>query len=120
MALLDVAGILDEFNLGPLTVKRPAAPTQNEFGGWDPGVESEIVVDPIYSHTASGEDLELLPEGDTKRETRRYGARVPLLSGDRIVDVDGTFRVLNTENLSRQGGVYLVLAQREDDEEAGS
>lgn len=116
----NVAGLVQSFNVGPLTLTRRTSPTQNEFGGYDDVTPSSVTLDPVAIHPVTGRDLDQVPEAHRNRETIRVYTTVRLYVGDGGQAADTvsyrgrTWRVVNTEDNELQGGVYLSLAVLED------
>lgn len=115
--LPNVAGLVDNFNVGPLTVHRPGLPTETEFGDFLPAVDATVQLNPVAVHTLSGRDLEQLPEADRNTETIQLYTRVRLFVADGgaiadVVEYQGrSFRVTQVQDNDPQGGVYIALAQ---------
>lgn len=112
---LPVADLVDEFNVGPLTLNRPAASTKDAFGTWQDGAETPIVIDPVAVHTVTGRDLEQLAEADRQRETVQVYARVELKNRDRIVYQGRSFRLTQAQDYQKQGAVWIALGQLVED-----
>lgn len=121
MSPLEVAGLVDEFDLGPITLYRANDPTQNAFGGFDDPAYTTSQLSPVAAHTATGKELERVPEADRHREViqvytqeRLYVAdagRVP----DRLLYRSRLYRVASVEDYEAQGGVYIVTAVLEEE-----
>jgi hypothetical protein len=113
-------GLIAQMSIGPLTVLRATAPTQNERGGFDPGDIEDGELNPVAVHTVSGRELEQVPEADRHRETIRVYTVERLhvtddgQSSDRIVYDGRLYRVTASENYGPQGDVYMALAVLDD------
>lgn len=117
---LDVAAVLDEFNVGPLQVTRRSAPTGNEYGEATPASPVTVTLDPVAVYTATGRELLQVPEGDRHRETIAVhcAERLYVADGGQAADVIAyngrSFRVVRVSDYELQGGVFLALAVLED------
>ncbi len=117
---MDLTAIISANNDGPLTVYRTAAPTQNEFGGFDAATPSEVTLDPVTVHALNGEDLEQLPEADRTSETIQIYAAQELYvaaeghTADRVLYAGRTYRIIHLEPC-RHGGVWIAYAALEED-----
>lgn len=125
MLPLDVAAMLEEFNVGPLTVERRAAPIGNDFGGFDAQEPPALVViDPIAAHTvARGRDVVQESEADRNTEETRFYAGQRLYAGDGgfardVVLYRGRrWRITSVEDNELQGEVYIANAALEEVQE---
>lgn len=118
---LEVATLVDEFNVGPLVLQRAPKPAKNARGAYDDPIYVPQLLDPVALHTATGKDLEQVPEADRHRETLQLYTRERLYVGDdgthavdRIEWRSRTYRVIKVEDYEVQGGLYRVMAQLED------
>ncbi len=132
MTVMDpVSSLVDDFDpgIGPLTVERRVAPTQNEFGGWDASPAITFQLSPVAAHNVSGRDLDQVPEADRNSEIvqfyardgsfpagidvgfrvsdQGYGADVVLYEGRR-------YRIVTVRNFSPQGRVWCAMGALED------
>lgn len=120
MLPIDVAPLIDEFNVGPLTVERRAAPVANATGGYDAQAPSLVVFDPIAAHTVDGRDVMQGPEADRNAETTRFYARARLYAADDgfardVVLYRGRrWRITKVEDNDLQGAVYMADAVLEE------
>lgn len=120
---LPVAELIDDCNVGPLTVERRAAPTQNEFGAYEPSAVTLITVDPVAAHNLTGRDLLQLPEADRNREVTEFYTKVRLFVADdgQAADVvqynNRRWRVIKVLDYEQQGAVYMswgILVDKQD------
>lgn len=111
---LDVAALVNEFNVGPLSLFRPGAATLNDFGETAEAAETEIPLDPVCAHTLSGRDLEQLPEADRQRESVQFYARVELRNRDRIEYRGRSYRLTQAQDYQLQGACWIALGTLED------
>lgn len=125
MALMDpVASLVDEFNLGPLTVERQGAKVQNATFGFDEGPVATFSIDPVAYHNVTGRDLEQVPEADRNSEVVQFYARDsswPIVQtpgfrvsdgGDQpdVITVETRkYRVVTVRNFSTQGRVWCAF-----------
>lgn len=126
---LDVGNVVDEFNVGPLTIERRSDPIQNAFGGFDAGPPIVFEIEPVAAHVASGRDLDQVPEADRNSEIVQFYARdisfpAGVDVGFRVAD-DGfapdvvlyqgrRYRFTTSQDYSRNGAVWCGLATLED------
>lgn len=120
MLPLDVASLVDDFNVGPLEVERRNPPTQNEFGGYDAATASVVTLDPVAAHNTTGRDLDQVPEADRNSEVVQFYTRERLFvaDGGRAADVvlyrDRKFRIIRVRDFEVQGGVYCAFGALQD------
>jgi len=118
--LLSVASIIDEFNVGPLTLTRRGPPTRNSYGEYVPAAGVNIVVNPIAVHNLSGKDRSMLPEAIRDNETIEGYTKIQVYSGNDgkasdVLAYDGRNWVcVLTMDYERQGGVFISYWQLED------
>lgn len=121
MIPLPVATLVNEFNVGPLTVLRASSPTINAYGEAVAATPVEMTVDPIAVYTPSGRELESVPEADRHRETVAIATRVALRTAgdgrvpDRLLYRGRSWRVSNVQDYELQGEVWLSMAVLEDE-----
>lgn len=115
MPLLNaVAGLVDNFNVGPLAVNRPGLPSQNVRGGFTPAASSSFQLDPVAAVQASGRSLLSSPEADRNEGQIEFYAKVRihvadgLQVADRITYESRVYRITKVENYRQQGGVYCA------------
>jgi hypothetical protein len=117
---LSIPPLIESFNVGPLTVHRPAPPVQNDWGGYDEGVDVLVTVDPVSVHTLRGRDLWQVPEADRNREiivlytTARLYVADDGNVADRVDYQGHTYRVITVEDYDSNGGCYTARAALED------
>ncbi len=117
---LPVADLIDEFNVGPLTVERRSTPTQNQFGGREPVAAEVVALDPVAAHNLTGRDLDQVPEADRNSEVVQFYSQVRLrvADGGRVADVveyqSRRFRIVRVRDFDPQGGVFCAFGALED------
>ena len=118
---LPVASLIDEFNVGPLTVERRSTPTQNVFGGQTPAVSEQVILDVVAAHNVTGRDLDQVPEADRNSEVVQFYTKVRLhvADGGRVADVitdyqSRRFRIIKLRDFDPQGGVFCAFGALED------
>lgn len=118
----EVASVIADLNMGPLTLERRAPPTKNEHGGFDPSPVQNIVLDPVSWHTVKldGRDLVQVPEADRNTELRQFYTVVETHVADEnfiadiIVEGGRRYRVEKIHDYAVQGGVFITEARLED------
>ena len=120
MSLIDVAGLVDEFNLGPLTITRRGIPTRDTYGEMVPAASAAVVLNPVMVHNSSGKDRQMLPEAIRDVEGIEVYTKVQVFSGNDgqapdVLTYDGrTWVCSTTMDYDRQGGVFISLWTLED------
>jgi len=121
MPLLEVASLVDDFNIGPITAQRRTAPTQNSYGVFVPAAPVNVILNPCVIHEASGRVLNQLPEADRNTQTIEVytrGQRLYVADDNRPPDVvlyqGRSYRVSVVDDYLLAGGVYFALAVLED------
>ena len=121
MLPLDVAPVIQEFNVGPLTVERRVSPTQNAYGGYDTGPAVDVVFDPIAVHPSLGRTLlQSAPADRTPGQQEFYALQRFFTADDGQVPDVITFRGRRyrctgaIHDYEEQGGVYIAFGQLED------
>ena len=119
MPLLDMASLISDCNVGPLTITRRGVPTRNAYGEYVEAAAAPVILTKVAVHTASSRTRENLPEAIRNRETIEVYTTQRLYVGD-----DGTKDVLAyqgrnyvvsfTDDYNSNGGVYISLAVLED------
>jgi len=118
--LSSVASLIDNFNVGPLTVNRPGLPTQNARGAYETAAPATFDINPIAAVQASGRSLLGAPEADRNDATVEFYARVRLhvadglQVADRIAYESRSYRITTVENYRQQGGVYCAVGTLEE------
>lgn len=117
MALLDVASLIDEFNVGPIPCIRKGAPALNAYGEFVPAAASTIQLNPCAVHTATGTTLLQLAEADRNTETIEVytkGQRLYAADDSQAADIvqyqGKKYKVSVTNDYEQNGGVYFALA----------
>ena len=118
---LDVDDIIDEFDVGPLTVERRGTSIQNQFGGYDVSTPPEqIVLSPVAAHNLTGTDLDQVPEADRNSEIVQFYTKVRLFvaDGGHVADVveylSERYRIVKVQNFDPQGKVFISFGALED------
>lgn len=122
---LEVAQVIDEFNVGPLNLTRRAAPTADALGEATPASPSTVVLDPVAIWPAQARELLQVPEADRHREVIGWATRQRVrVAGDGFAsDVIAhapptgtarTYRVTSVNDLELQGEVFMGTAVLED------
>jgi hypothetical protein len=122
MALLSsVAGLINSFNQGPLTVTRRGPPTRNAYGEFVEGAGVAVVLNPVAVHVASSRSRENLPEAIRNRETIEVYTRGQRMyvgndgyASDVIAYQGRNYVVSFVDDYLLNGGVYMALAVLED------
>lgn len=115
MTPLDVDVLVDEFNVGPLVLRRSAAPTRTSRGS-TPAVPVVSQLEPVAVHNITGRDLLLVPETNRNSENIKLYTKVPLFvatdgMAPDVVEYRGRrWRVTQCADFSLQGGVYISTA----------
>lgn len=118
--LAGVASLINNFNVGPLTVNRPGLPTQNVRGGFTAAASSTFKLDPVAAVQASGRSLLSSPEADRNEGQVEFYAKVRLhvadglQVADRVAYEDRSYRITKVENYRQQGGVYCAVGTLEE------
>jgi hypothetical protein len=117
---LDVGGLIDECNVGPLQVERRLPPVQNSFGGFDRQAPTVFQLNPVAAHTLNGRDLLQVPEADRNGEVTRFQAKERLFvaDGGQAADVityrGRRWRIVRVDDYLLQGGVFIADGALED------
>ncbi len=119
--MIPVAGLLvGIIPSSTVTVRTRTAPTRDSFGRGVEGTTTEVVETlPVHPAT-SRRILERLPEKDRQRETLALyagtGSALAPASGTTPAEVvykGATYTVAHVGDYVDQGGLYLILAQRQ-------
>lgn len=117
---MNLAPLVRATNVGPLVLYRAAPPVANAYGGFDASAPATLSLEPVTVHTASGRDLDQLPEADRTRETVQIHTLEALhvadgdQAADRLVYQARVYRVVHVEDYSRMGGVWISLGVLEE------
>ena len=117
---LEVADLIDEFDIGPLIAENFPEPVQNQFGGFDAGTPVEVVLDPVAAHNLTGRDLDQVPEADRNSEIVQFYIKVRLFvaDGGRAASVvnyrDRRYRVVTVRDFELQGEMFCAFGALED------
>jgi PAS domain-containing protein len=128
MLPLDVSSLVDDFDLtsalGPLKVERRVAPTLNAQGEFETAAPTYLRLSPWTAHTASGRNLQQVPEADRSTEVTEFyvqNTRLYVADGNRPPDIlhyqDRRWRVVTVNRFGAQGRVWFVLAVLVDENE---
>lgn len=117
--MINVAALVHSMNVGPLTVQRANAPSQNANGGFVPAATSPVTVNPVAVHTAPMRELLRMPEADRNIETIQLYTLVRLYAAERdtgrtadLVEYQGrSYRVIRVDDYSANGGAWMAYAQ---------
>lgn len=110
------SGLIQEFNVGPLTLERRSAPVQNARGGFDDGTLTTLSLNPVAAHTVDGRDLLQVPEADRTNEVVAFYTTTPLRTSEASAAPDvityrgRKFRAVRVMDYQLQGGVFITLA----------
>ena len=117
---LPVGCLIDDCNIGPLSVERRTPPVQNPFGGFDAAAPVVFELNPVAAHTLNGRDLLQVPEADRNGEVVRFQTKVRLFvaDGGQAPDVvtyrSRRWRIVNVSDYLLQGGVFIADGALED------
>jgi hypothetical protein len=108
---LDVAPLLLEFNVGPLTLTRAGASTKNQFGEYVEGATSPIVLDPVAAYPTTPAELKLEPEASRSDDDRTtFVAGVALQRGADVIAYRGrNWRLMFLLDNGLQGAVWRAI-----------
>ena len=119
--IIEVEGVLEELNMGPLELERRTDPAQNVRGGYDKDAAPTLIeVDPVVWHTLEGRDLNRVPEGDRTKEIRTFHSTIRffIADGGQAADVilcgGRKYRFVNVSDYSVSGTVFFGDAALED------
>lgn len=120
MTPLEVDGLLNDFDVGPLNVTRRAAPTRDEHGEYPAASPSTVVLSPVAVCPPEPDQLLQVPEAD------RHRAVIGVYTRQRLHNNEGGFaadvvtwngrpyRVVSVMDLEQQGEVFISMAVQED------
>ena len=117
---LQVGSLIDECNVGPLTLERRLAPTPNAFGGFDAQAPQILTLEPVAAHNLTGRDLDQLPEADRNSEIVEFYTKIRLFVADvghapDVVLYQGRrWRIVRVMDYDIQGDVYMSYGALED------
>lgn len=120
MPLLNVAGLVSSFDVGPLTVTRREPPTLNEYGEFVESAGAPVVLSPVAVHNVSGKDRDNLPAAIREREAIEVYTHQRVYSGndgqasDTLVYQGRTWVCSQTMDYDLQGGVFISVWTLED------
>ena len=114
---VDVTDLVNDFRVtGGVTIKRYAASTLNARGEQVKATPSTVVLTDVAVHTASGREMQRLPEADRRKEAIRGYTKVELFTTGDSHDPDVVlydskrYEVKLVDDYERQGGVYMSTA----------
>ncbi len=125
----EIASLVDEFNLGPLTVERRGPKTKTKFGDFETPAPDVFEIDPVSAHNVTGRDLDQVPEADRNSEVVQFYARdrswpAGKEKGFRVADkgklpdvvlYNGRrYRIATVRDFSTQGRVWCGFGVLED------
>lgn len=115
MALpLPVNGIIDDFNVGPLTVTRRGVPTLNAYGEMVDAAAVTFQVNPVAAHNLTGRDLLSVPEADRVNEVTQFYTKVRLYTAtdnqaaDVITYNSRDWRIIGVQDYQTQGACWIA------------
>jgi len=117
---LDVAPMLADFNVGPLTATRYAAGSVNTYGEHVPGATSPVVLDPVAAYPTDKRTLEWAPEALRAKDWTTFITDVEIKAdeagalSDVIAYSGRSWRVLRLKDMGQQGAVWIADACAED------
>lgn len=115
-----VASLIDDFNLGPLTLYRKAAPTLNSYGEHVAASETAIQLNPVAAHNLTGRDLLKVPEANRNTEVLQFYTKVRIYvadgsqAADEILYQGRRWTVIGVQDYQLQGGCWIAQAVLED------
>jgi hypothetical protein len=112
-----IGEIVHNFSIsGGLIAKRRGAGTFTN-GIFTHSAATDITLDPVAAHPATGQDLRRLPEGDRVSDVWAFYTSIPLRTtrensyeADVIVKGAELYQVVHVEDWSERGGFWRVLA----------
>lgn len=121
MLPLDVDSLVVDMDLtsalGPLKIERGTAPTLNSKGEFVSAAPTIIRVTPWTAHTATGRNLQQVPEADRNSEVTEFyvqNRRLYVADGNRPPDIlhyqGRRWRVVTVNRFGAQGRVWFALA----------
>lgn len=115
MPLLELAGMLSEFDVGPLTLTRFGTPTRNKFREYVKGATSTVELSPVAAYQTTPDEAENMPEGlRTDDAKTTFIASVLLQTTDEIDYRSGNWRILFVIDHDLQAGVYRAIGVKEE------
>jgi hypothetical protein len=120
MPLLEMASLIDEFNVGPLTITRRGIPTRNSYGEMVAAASAAVVLPVVAVHNASGKDRAMLPVAIRDNETIEVYSKVQIYSGndgqasDQLSYLSRNWVCVQTLDYNLNGGVFISFFQLED------
>lgn len=126
MTPLDVSPLVsDEFNVGPLVLRRSVAPTRNAYGEMVRATPAVSQLNPVAVHNIVGRDLLQVPEADRNSENIELYTLVRLFvatdnMAPDVVEYRGRrWLVTQCADFDLQGGVFISTAVLEDTQGSG-
>jgi len=121
MTLLpSVHTLIDEFDIGPLTLYRKTAPTLNSYGEFVAAAETTVQLNPVAVHNLTGRDLLKVPEADRDTETIQFYCKQRIYvadanrAADELLYQGRRWTVIGVQDYELQGAVWIAQAQLED------
>lgn len=120
MPLLEMASLIDEFSVGPLTITRRGPPTRNSYGEMVAAASVAVVLPKVAVHNASGKDRAMLPEAIRDNETIEVYTKVQVYSGndgqasDVLAYLSRSWVCVQALDYAQQGGVFISFFQLQD------
>lgn len=125
----DLSEMIDEFDVGPLTVVRRADRVANQYGDSDAAAAKTFEMSPIAAHNVTGRDLDQVPEADRNSEIVQFYARAEswpndvekrwaVSDGGSVADVvtyrGRSFRIVKVRDFEVQGDVWCAFGALEE------
>jgi len=114
MALpLPVSSLIDEFDVGPLTLTRRGIPTLNVYGEYTAAAAVNVILSPVAVHVVTGKNRLNLPEAIRESETIEVYTKVRVYSGndsqasDVLTYQGRTWVCVQTVDFDSNGGVFI-------------
>jgi hypothetical protein len=118
--VIDVAPLVSEFNIGPLTLYRRAVNTLDSYGRHVPGAESTLSLTPVAAHPSDTRQINLLPEAMRASDPHTFYTRTAVYTADsgkvpdEIAYLGRRFRLMALADYQAQGGVWIAVGVAKD------
>lgn len=123
MPLLPVADLISEFNVGPISILRYAAPTVNAYGEYALPTPTTLIANPCAIHNLTGRSINSQPEADRNQETIEVYTKFRLFCADDnhapdVVLYQGRrYTVETVMDYRLNGGCFMSIATLESTQE---
>ena len=120
MPLLDMASLISDCNVGPLTITRRGVPTRNAYGEYVEAAAAPVILTKVAVHNVSGKDRSMLPEAVRNVESIEVYSLVQIYSGNdgQVADVltyqGRTWVCVQTLDYMTNGGIFMSFFVLED------